>query len=150
MCRPISRAKRRTALSVNVKERLDFSCGLFDRDGNLVVNAPHIPVHLGAMGETVRAILAENSPNWGTAYLSVVRFGGVGVPILPELPEADVHQAVSADWRANHNWLCPEGAACLAAIPRLLDERMIRPGDDVVAFNTGSLEKYLPSLRHLL
>jgi len=37
------------------------------------------------------AILAENSHNWGTAYLSVVRFGGVGVPILPELPEADVH-----------------------------------------------------------
>ena len=66
------------------------------------------------------------------------------------VPEADVHQAVSADWRANHNWLCPEGAACLAAIPRLLDERLIRPGDDVVAFNTGSLEKYLPELRHLL
>jgi len=37
------------------------------------------------------AILAENSHNWGTAYLSVVRFGGVGVPILPDLPEADVH-----------------------------------------------------------
>jgi long-chain acyl-CoA synthetase len=37
------------------------------------------------------AILAENSPNWGTMYLSVVRFGGIGVPILPELPEADVH-----------------------------------------------------------
>ncbi len=37
------------------------------------------------------AILAENSHHWGTAYLSVVRFGGVGVPILPDLPEADVH-----------------------------------------------------------
>ena len=66
------------------------------------------------------------------------------------VPEADIHQALAADWRDNHNWLCPEGAACLAAIPRLLDERMIRPGDDVVVFNTGSLEKYLPDLRHLL
>jgi len=66
------------------------------------------------------------------------------------VPEADIHQAFSADWRANHNWLCPEGAACLAAIPRLLDERKIHPGDLVVAFNTGSLEKYLPDLRHLL
>lgn len=51
---------QRTALSTNVKERLDFSCAIFDSGGNLIVNAPHIPVHLGAMGETVRAVLADN------------------------------------------------------------------------------------------
>lgn len=51
---------RNTSSSVNVKERLDFSCALFTAEGDLVVNAPHIPVHLGAMGETVRAILTEN------------------------------------------------------------------------------------------
>lgn len=51
---------RATASSVNVKERLDFSCALFTAEGNLVVNAPHIPVHLGAMGPTVRQILADN------------------------------------------------------------------------------------------
>jgi 5-oxoprolinase (ATP-hydrolysing) len=49
-----------TAGSVNVKERLDFSCAIFTAQGELVVNAPHIPVHLGAMGETVRRILADN------------------------------------------------------------------------------------------
>jgi 5-oxoprolinase (ATP-hydrolysing) len=49
---------RRTAQSVNIKERLDFSCALFDADGRLVANAPHIPVHLGSMGATVRALLA--------------------------------------------------------------------------------------------
>ncbi len=49
-----------TAGSVNVKERLDFSCAIFTARGELVVNAPHIPVHLGAMGETVRRILADN------------------------------------------------------------------------------------------
>jgi 5-oxoprolinase (ATP-hydrolysing) len=49
---------RRTAFSTNIKERLDFSCALFDGAGGLVANAPHIPVHLGAMGATVRAILA--------------------------------------------------------------------------------------------
>ncbi len=48
---------RRTAQSVNIKERLDFSCALFDGDGRLVANAPHIPVHLGSMGATVRALL---------------------------------------------------------------------------------------------
>ncbi len=51
---------RRTALSVNVKERLDYSCAVFTATGDLVANAPHVPVHLGAMGATVRAILAEN------------------------------------------------------------------------------------------
>lgn len=51
---------RNTALSVNVKERLDFSCAIFTPTGDLVVNAPHIPVHLGAMSETVKRIIADN------------------------------------------------------------------------------------------
>jgi 5-oxoprolinase (ATP-hydrolysing) len=51
---------RNTSASVNVKERLDFSCALFTAEGELVVNAPHIPVHLGAMGQTVRATIARN------------------------------------------------------------------------------------------
>jgi 5-oxoprolinase (ATP-hydrolysing) len=46
-----------TSLSVNIKERLDFSCAIFDATGGLVANAPHIPVHLGAMGESVRTVL---------------------------------------------------------------------------------------------
>ncbi len=50
---------RRTASSVNVKERLDYSCAVFTASGELIANAPHVPVHLGAMGTTVRAILAE-------------------------------------------------------------------------------------------
>ncbi|WP_313438591.1 hydantoinase B/oxoprolinase family protein [Novosphingobium sp.] len=49
---------RHTSTSVNIKERLDFSCALFDAEGNLIANAPHVPVHLGAMGESVRAVLA--------------------------------------------------------------------------------------------
>jgi 5-oxoprolinase (ATP-hydrolysing) len=48
---------RNTAQSVNIKERLDFSCAIFDADGNLVANAPHVPVHLGAMGASVRHVL---------------------------------------------------------------------------------------------
>jgi len=48
---------QRTALSVNVKQRLDFSCAILDADGDLVVNAPHIPVHLGAMSQTVRSLI---------------------------------------------------------------------------------------------
>jgi len=50
-----------TAHSVNIKERLDFSCALFDTAGGLIANAPHLPVHLGAMGESVRVIATENA-----------------------------------------------------------------------------------------
>ncbi|MFJ3045339.1 hydantoinase B/oxoprolinase family protein [Herbaspirillum chlorophenolicum] len=50
-----------TAFSVNIKERLDFSCALFDAHGNLIANAPHIPVHLGSMGESIRTIIRENA-----------------------------------------------------------------------------------------
>ncbi|HRI86712.1 MAG TPA: hydantoinase B/oxoprolinase family protein [Candidatus Hydrogenedentes bacterium] len=53
-------ALERTAHSVNIKERLDFSCAIFDSLGRLVANAHHIPVHLGAMGESVAAILAAH------------------------------------------------------------------------------------------
>ncbi len=48
-----------TSRSVNIKERLDFSCAIFDAEGNLIANAPHVPVHLGAMGESVRTVLRQ-------------------------------------------------------------------------------------------
>jgi len=51
---------QQTSFSTNVKERLDYSCAVFDPVGNLVVNAPHIPVHLGAMSESVRCVIQDN------------------------------------------------------------------------------------------
>jgi len=50
-----------TAYSVNIKERLDFSCALFDADGNLIANAPHMPVHLGSMGESIKTVIRRNA-----------------------------------------------------------------------------------------
>ncbi|MQX37947.1 hydantoinase B/oxoprolinase family protein [Roseospira navarrensis] len=50
-----------TAYSLNIKERLDFSCAIFDPDGNLVANAPHLPVHLGSMSESIRTVIQENA-----------------------------------------------------------------------------------------
>ncbi|MPY76521.1 MAG: 5-oxoprolinase [Alphaproteobacteria bacterium] len=50
-----------TAYSVNIKERLDFSCAVFDAEGQLIANAPHMPVHLGSMGESVRAVIVNNA-----------------------------------------------------------------------------------------
>ncbi|MGI5351020.1 hydantoinase B/oxoprolinase family protein [Streptomyces sp. CA-250714] len=50
-----------TAHSVNIKERLDFSCALFDPEGNLIANAPHIPVHLGSMGDSIKEVLRRTA-----------------------------------------------------------------------------------------
>ncbi|MFS0772300.1 hydantoinase B/oxoprolinase family protein [Sphingomonas sp. 1P08PE] len=54
-------ALQRSAASVNIRERLDFSCALFDAAGGLVANAPHIPVHLGSMGESIRTVIAHRA-----------------------------------------------------------------------------------------
>lgn len=74
------------------------------------------------------------------------RSGGTAVAI----PEPEIENTLSTVWREKGWWICPEGAACLAALPRLLDSGELHAGEEVVVFNTGSLEKYLPSLRHLL
>ncbi|ACK71925.1 5-oxoprolinase (ATP-hydrolyzing) [Gloeothece citriformis PCC 7424] len=67
-----------TATSVNIKERLDFSCAIFDQDGLLVANAPHIPVHLGSMSESVRSLIQDKSHQLkpGDIYLSNNPYNG--------------------------------------------------------------------------
>jgi threonine synthase len=74
------------------------------------------------------------------------RSGGTAVGVSEE----DIQATLSSVWRDKGWWISPEGAACLAALPALLESGQVRPGEQVVSFNTGSLEKYLPSLRHLL
>jgi 5-oxoprolinase (ATP-hydrolysing) len=67
-----------TSQSVNIKERLDFSCALFDAGGNLVANAPHIPVHLGSMGESVKSLIAAKGDQMrpGDAYATNDPYNG--------------------------------------------------------------------------
>src|SRR6266851_3267937 len=72
-----------TAYSVNIKERLDFSCAVFDRQGNLIANAPHMPVHLGSMGESVRVVIGANRGRMkaGNVYvLNAPYNGGTHLP----------------------------------------------------------------------
>lgn len=64
--------------------------------------------------------------------------------------ETETMETLRDVWRTQRWWVCPEGAATLAAIPRLLDLGMLRAGETVVAVNTGSFEKYLPALRQWL
>ena len=85
-----------TAHSVTSKERLDFSCALFDSSGNLVANAPHVPVHLGSMSESIRTVIRKNAGRMrsGDAYLLNDPYnGGTHLPdvtvVLPVFDEAD-------------------------------------------------------------
>jgi threonine synthase len=74
------------------------------------------------------------------------RSGGAAVAVS----EADTAAELQRVWRDKRWWISPEGAACLAAIPQLLDRGLLRHGERVVAVNTGSSEKYLPAVRHLM
>ncbi|NEP63368.1 MAG: 5-oxoprolinase, partial [Symploca sp. SIO2G7] len=67
-----------TSYSVNIKERLDFSCAIFDQQGQLVANAPHIPVHLGSMGESVVSLIQEKGEHLkpGDIYISNNPYNG--------------------------------------------------------------------------
>lgn len=72
-----------TAYSVNIKERLDFSCALFDAEGNLIANAPHMPVHLGSMGESIKTVIRENEGRMSPGDVYVLNdpyHGGTHLP----------------------------------------------------------------------
>ncbi len=86
-----------TAYSVNIKERLDFSCALFDAEGNLIANAPHMPVHLGSMGESIKTVIRLNAGKMrpGNVYvLNAPYNGGTHLPdvtvITPVFEDQDI------------------------------------------------------------
>jgi len=93
-----------TAYSVNIKERLDFSCALFDAGGNLIANAPHMPVHLGSMSESIKTVMARNAGKMqpGDVYvLNDPYHGGthlpditVVTPVFSERPADEAEQRI--------------------------------------------------------
>ncbi len=131
---------RRTALSTNIRDRLDFSCALLDRAGRLVVNAPHIPVHLGALGPCVRAVASHLELGPGdSAVTNHPAFGGSHLPDVTVITPVDV-AGQRVGWvanRAHHAEIggcrpgsMPPAATCLAeegvVIPPL---RLVRGGE---------------------
>ncbi len=107
-------ALRATAYSVNIKERLDFSCAIFDATGALIANAPHIPVHLGSMGESIRTVIASRGSRAdgrgmkrGDVYMLNAPYnGGTHLPditvIMPVFLEADDAPAFFVAARGHH------------------------------------------------
>jgi 5-oxoprolinase (ATP-hydrolysing) len=83
-----------TAYSVNIKERLDFSCALFDAAGNLIANAPHMPVHLGSMGESIKTVIRENAGRMSPGDVYVLNdpyHGGTHLPDVTVITPVYLH-----------------------------------------------------------
>ena len=98
-----------TAYSVNIKERLDFSCALFDADGNLIANAPHMPVHLGSMSESIKTVMKRNAGRMqpGDVYaLNDPYHGGTHLPditiVTPVFDEAGENLLFFVASRGHH------------------------------------------------
>ena len=86
-----------TAYSVNIKERLDFSCALFDAEGNLIANAPHMPVHLGSMGESIKTVVRKNAGKMKRGEVYVLNDPYNGGTHLPDVTVVTPVFADSAD-----------------------------------------------------
>jgi 5-oxoprolinase (ATP-hydrolysing) len=76
---------QKTSVSTNIKERLDFSCALFDHQGRLVANAPHLPVHLGSMQEAVRYQIEHLGDSWGQGESVLSNHPRAGGTHLPDI-----------------------------------------------------------------
>lgn len=84
---------KKTAASVNIKERNDFSCAIFDTEGNLLANAPHIPVHLGSMSASVKSLLETRLVKSGETYLTNNPFnGGTHLPDITCISTVNAEQ----------------------------------------------------------
>ncbi|BCX89856.1 5-oxoprolinase (ATP-hydrolysing) [Methylomarinovum tepidoasis] len=131
-------ALRNTAHSVNIKERLDFSCALFDSCGRLVANAPHIPVHLGSMGDCVQTLLRRETLRPGEVWLTNSPYhGGTHLPditvITPVFDDAGRLAFLLAS-RGHHADVGGTTPGSMPADSRTIDEEGVwTPGLRIVA-----------------
>jgi 5-oxoprolinase (ATP-hydrolysing) len=161
----------RTSHSTNIKERLDFSCALFDGEGRLVANAPHIPVHLGAMGETVRAVAAArehdlregdviitNDPYHGGSHLPdvtavspvLVRDGRARFFVANRAHHADVGGITPGSMPPGSRTIEDEGACVhdlLLVRDDHLDEEAVRRAFTQVRYPARALEQRMSDFR---
>ena len=103
-----------TAQSVNIKERLDFSCAVFDADGGLIANAPHMPVHLGSMGESIKMVIKRNPHiRRGDVYvLNDPYHGGTHLPDITVVTPVFSHAADEIWFYVASAGTTPRSAGC--------------------------------------
>lgn len=146
-------ALQHSASSVNIRERLDFSCALFDGEGSLIANAPHMPVHLGSMGESVRTVLARRGQGRdgrglrpGDAYVLNAPYDGgthlpdvtVVMPVFAEESDAEPAWFVAA--RGHHADIGGIAPGSMPPGSRTLDEEGVLL-DNVLLVDEGHLRE---------
>ncbi|MEX1994013.1 MAG: hydantoinase B/oxoprolinase family protein [Steroidobacteraceae bacterium] len=143
-----------TAVSVNIRERLDFSCALFDAGGALIANAPHMPVHLGSMGASVRAVIAANAGELrpGRAWmLNAPYAGGTHLPDITVVSPVFVAKAAAPAFfvasRAHHADIGGITPGSMPPDSRTIDEEGVLI-DNFLLLDDGALRE--PELRRLL
>lgn len=141
-----------TAHSVNIKERLDFSCALFDAQGNLIANAPHIPVHLGSMGESIKEVLRRNEGTLrpGDVYaINDPYHGGTHLPdvtvVTPVFHEGELQFLVAS--RGHHAEIGGTTPGSMPAFSRTIHEEGVL-FDNWLLVRDGRLRE--PETRELL
>jgi 5-oxoprolinase (ATP-hydrolysing) len=144
---------RRLSHSTNMKERLDFSCALFDANGRLLANAPHIPVHLGAMGESVRAILTARAGRLrpGEAYATNDPFhGGSHLPdvtvVSPVFAPNETRPSFLVASRGHHADMGGITPGSMPAFSRSIDQEGVRFHDVCVLSNERLCESEVRTL----
>ena len=135
-----------TAVSVNIRERLDFSCALFDGDGRLVSNAPHMPVHLGSMGESVRSVIEKTGGqlcDGDAVMLNSPYSGGTHLPditvVTPWFGDGDRPRFFLAS-RAHHADVGGSSPGSMPADSRHIDEEGVLI-DNVYLLRAGELQE---------
>ncbi|WP_313005189.1 hydantoinase B/oxoprolinase family protein [Brevundimonas sp.] len=143
-------ALRATAYSVNIKERLDFSCAVFDAGGALIANAPHIPVHLGSMGESIRTVIASRGAGRdgrgmkpGDVYMLNAPYnGGTHLPditvIMPVFLDEDDTPAFFVAARGHHADVGGTTPGSMPASSRTVDDEGVLI-DDFLLVDAGRL-----------
>jgi 5-oxoprolinase (ATP-hydrolysing) len=141
-------ALQNTASSVNIKERLDFSCALFDREGSLIANAPHIPVHLGSMGDSIRTVIEARGGGAdgrgmkpGDVYvLNAPYRGGTHLPditvIMPVFVDDDTAPAWFVAARGHHSDIGGIAPGSMPPDSKSVDEEGVLI-DDVLLVDAG-------------
>lgn len=139
-------ALQRSAASVNIRERLDFSCAIFDGAGGLVANAPHIPVHLGSMGESIRTVIAARAGTMreGQVYaLNDPYRGGTHLPDITVVMPVLAGSAAPAFFVAARGHHADVGGTTPGSMPpdsrTLADEGVVL--DDVLIVEDGVLRE---------
>ncbi len=132
IAREMGESLRRTAVSTNIKERLDFSCAVLDAEGELVVNAPHIPVHLGSLGLCVRSLLEATPLGPGDAVVTNhPDFGGSHLPDVTLVSAAFDRENKPIGYVASRAHHAEIGGCLPGSMPptatRLLEEGVVIP-----------------------